>query len=514
MPDKKEETKKKSQGCFKITLIVLGILAGFALIIYMLIFSVKELLLIVPQLLPRTQTPAYISVIKDASAEISYARNIKNNSDAADDALFGERSISANFPDGVFPYADSIFNWGKKVNDAASNRKLASAPDEPDSFQLSLSNKDAIDVYNDITADIDHLKTFGDYAYAKENRDELYWIAARLHADEILLNALTNVKITDSKTGPEDIAYAATIYGSTCYYGRGHVMVFSGINKGDCLQKLSTGVDIVRRAAQAYASGKADDATDWNAGWSAIAGGGYPIDTTGVTVGDDNFATPPAMVAFQNACKAIGGQTPAGATMDRLPTSESGQICTYKGPKGGFCWIFQTDSDKNYAGGDGDCPQENLLPVNTKVPNPQPGTETPSGSIETPSQNNRNNSTPVSTATPGQNFNGTYSGNSSVATGVSQATITVSGNSLSGSGTFVGPYSASIGITIKGTVDDSGNVSGGLSGSGTVAGYDVSGRGSFSGKTNDNTMSINYNVSGSGGGISQSYSGTIILTKH
>jgi len=344
------------------------------------------------------------------------------------------------------------------------------------------------------------------------------WISARIQSEQILLGALSNVTITGSQPKSKNIAYAATTYGSTCYYGRGNVLVFSRINKGDCLKQLRNGLDPVRKAAQAYASGEAKNADGWNAGWNEIKGIGYPISTVGATVGDDNFATPPAMVTFQDACKAKGGNSPAGATMDRLPISESGLICTYKGSKGGSCWDFQTGSGKQYSGGDADCSHINLLPVNTMVANPQPNQNSSdyNASVETPKLNQHKNSqsqskTQSQSQTNQQNFDGSYSGTGSVAQGLTDIRITISGGKISGQGLYVGDYDAQIIVSITGSVtDNNGNTYGSFSGSGTVQGNEVSGSGNFRGKISGNSMDVVYSATGAG----QSHTGSITLTKH
>jgi len=515
MVDKDHEPKKKSRRWLIIIPVIVLIILVLVTATYLTIYAFKKFY----TNLPKSETVSYVSVLKDASAEISYARATGNHYNAANNAYFGMRSISASFPENLGPYANSVFDWGKKVADAAFKNDTLSSPEAPDAFKLSLSNKDALDIYNDTLSDINNLKTFGDYSLAKKNRGEMAWIAARIQSEQILLNSLTNVTITDSKPESKNIAYAATIYGPTCYYGRGHVLVFSrSINKSDCIKKLSSGLDPVRKAAQEYATSETDDANSWNDGWNEIKGIGVPISTVGATVGDDNFATPPAMKAFQDACKAIGGDTPAGATMDRLPISESGQICTYEGPKGGFCWHFLTDSGKPFSGGDGDCAHENLLPVNTQVANPQPGQNGEfDASVVTPTQQNNNQNqtqpekkTETQPKTTQQSFDGTYSGSGSVAEGLTDVTVTISGGNISGRGTYIGPGGAQIGVSITGSVtDSSGNVYGSLSGSGIVQGYEVSGSGNFKGKITGSSMSVNYSVSGA----DLSFLGSIVLTK-
>lgn len=251
MPDKKEGSKKGSKRWLKISALVLGIIIVFSVIVSSGIFLVKELIIFLPGLVPKSNIPTYINVIKDASAETSYARSLDNNTNAANDSLFAEETISADFPkgtEGIFPYANAIFNWAKTVNQAAQKRKVASSPESPESFKLTLTNKDAIDVYNNIISDLERYKDFGDYALAKKNQDEMGWIAARIQADQILLGALSDTEISDATDNFINLAQATT-YGQACYYGRSHVLFFSGIKKNDCLKKLSNSLEPVRKAA-------------------------------------------------------------------------------------------------------------------------------------------------------------------------------------------------------------------------------------------------------------------------
>ena len=526
MSDKKDGdfNAKRPRIWLKVIIIIFAVFVVQTLLIVLVVFSFKKFTALINQAMPRSQTLSYISVLKDASAEISHARAEKNDLNAANESIFGMKSIAADFPDNIYPYTMSIFNWGNKVNEAASKKDTLSSPEAPDKFKLSLSNKDAVESYGDIMTDIDHFKNYGDYAFAKKDQDGMSWIAARIQADQIFLNGLDDVTIADSKADPEGIAYAATKYGATCYYGRGHTMTYSGIKKADCLKKLNSGLEPVRKAAHEYATGEAKNADDWNKSWDEIKGLGIPISTVGATVGDDNFATPPAMKVFQDACKAIGGNTPAGATMDGLPTSESGQTCTYKGPKGGFCWRLQTNSGGNYAGGDGDCPHENVLPVKTKTENPLPSLSDNSSDSSASSPSASADSSPPASQDTNQyiyspepqnsssEWDGTYVGSSGLADGVANLTFTISGTSVTGTGTYVGNdagYQVSLPVRVVGSVSSSGSISATVSASGTVAGQAVGVSGPLTGQINaSGSITCNYSVSGS-----DSQSGTLVLNR-
>jgi len=118
-------------------------------------------------------------------------------------------------------------------------------------------------------------------------------------------------------------------------------------------------------------------------------------------------------------------------------------------------------------------------------------------------------STPV--ATP--NYDGIYTGSAPVAEGLSNATVTVSKNQITGSGTYLGTYSSQIALTITGSVDTSGKVTGSFSGTGMVEGTSVSGTGTYTGTIVGKSMNVSYTATGSGGGSSETHSGSIVVTK-
>jgi hypothetical protein len=106
-------------------------------------------------------------------------------------------------------------------------------------------------------------------------------------------------------------------------------------------------------------------------------------------------------------------------------------------------------------------------------------------------------------------YDGTYAGSAPVAQGISNATVTVSANKISGRGTYVAGSDIKIDLKIDGSVDTNGNVSGSFSGSQTIEGVTISGGGTYTGKINGNSASINYSATGAG----QNFNGSIVLTK-
>lgn len=113
---------------------------------------------------------------------------------------------------------------------------------------------------------------------------------------------------------------------------------------------------------------------------------------------------------------------------------------------------------------------------------------------------------------PTEDYNGTYSGSDSVSDGIANARITVSGSSLSGSGSYKQSFESSsfrMGLSISGSLREDGRVSGSVSGSGTYGERTYSVSGSFSGYISNGSMKLSYRASGSAG----SGSGNISLYK-
>jgi len=352
---------------------------------------------------PRSDIPAYVSVIKDQATEIDDAKQVGdaivakqptayNFDNVSNTAIFGVKALGATFPQEVYPYANAVYKWGMQVQGASAGT-WSNATDEPETFELKLIDKDASDTYDDTLANIETYLTYGDYDIAKNDRGKMRWVAARLHAEEIYLNALSNATVSERSSS--NVAEAATGLGTTCYYGRGRVLVYSNrTQKSKCIKSLADKIKPLRKAAQNYTLyGQPQAAQDWKTAVADLGTIGYPISKTGATVElNGTPVPPPAILDFQNNCKAIGGTSPSGATMAGLPTTEGGLTCVHKGPKGGTCWLYQTDSGKSYAGGDADCDHKGLLP--TIIPQ-----------NNTNNNQNQNNNQPPSNPYP---FDGTY----------------------------------------------------------------------------------------------------------
>lgn len=119
--------------------------------------------------------------------------------------------------------------------------------------------------------------------------------------------------------------------------------------------------------------------------------------------------------------------------------------------------------------------------------------------------------TPTPTPTP-INYNGTYKGNTSVASGLAKVTMKISGTKVTGSATYNGRYNGypvTAPITIKGIVSETGAISAGLSASGTLYGAHYYFSGSLSGQIAGRNISCSYTLSGNYG----SYKGKVTMKK-
>ena len=130
---------------------------------------------------PRSNIPAEISVIKDANAQIDVAKQEGDEdqkySQAQTDATYGQWSISATFDQSIGNYATAVFNWGQSIQDNASKKNWSKITEEPGTFSLNLSSRDASDAYDDTLSHIDYLKSFGDYAIAKKDKTTMRWLS-------------------------------------------------------------------------------------------------------------------------------------------------------------------------------------------------------------------------------------------------------------------------------------------------------------------------------------------------
>jgi hypothetical protein len=106
-------------------------------------------------------------------------------------------------------------------------------------------------------------------------------------------------------------------------------------------------------------------------------------------------------------------------------------------------------------------------------------------------------------------YDGDYFGTSNANAGLTTATIRISNGTMSGTANYVETNSTKVNLIVTGTVDETGNVAGSFSGTGSESGQTAAVNGSYTGSFSGSSINISY--SGSGGG--QSDSGQIVLNK-
>ena len=117
------------------------------------------------------------------------------------------------------------------------------------------------------------------------------------------------------------------------------------------------------------------------------------------------------------------------------------------------------------------------------------------------------------TAAETTNYNGTYEGNTDVAKGLANVTVSVLNGVLSGDATYIGVHSGfniTLPAKINGTVSETGVVTGTVVVSGTQYGQEINLNGPTNGQITNNNMDCSYSVSGNFG----SYNGEIALVKN
>jgi len=143
-----------------------------------------------------------------------------------------------------------------------------------------------------------------------------------------------------------------------------------------------------------------------------------------------------------------------------------------------------------------------IIGAGYRATKPKPKTQ------ETPKTNTQTTQPVVTKA----NYDGTYTGNTAVASGLANVRLVISGGTATGTATYNGVFfgtKISMPATLTGTVSDKGAVSVNISASGPVMGRSVTVTGKGSGQVTGNNLVGTYTVSGSG----VSSSGAVNLTK-
>lgn len=380
-----------------------------------------------------------------------------------------------NVPPALVGFRSAIEGWlfdmwqaAEKMGATRSETERRSiwraVPDEPPPFSMDLPEDEIIRIMETKIKEIIHLKEAGDAAIETNNRQGMLQVAAALRVQK--------------------------------YYLDYHLFQKKGVcpQVGLCYPELTRTLLPFTIAAGGYAYGEPDAAARWTKTWQAnelvIGAGGSPIagtdvlTGTGITIGaPDTFKFGRSAKAFFDLCTDKGGILGGtGGIKEGLPTTEAGYTCWHDTNK--QCWDFLTYSGDFFEGGGSQCIN---IPVVTASPTPVP-TVAP-----TPPP------APVSVTGTGTFRGGSF--------GSVRLNFNPGGGLLSGTANAPGGT-----VIINGSVNASGHLTGGLSGTlsetfsgqtfscsvtGTMSG-DITGRsasGDYSGSCGEDSESGTWSVS-------------------
>ena len=372
---------------------------------------------------------------------------------------------------------------------------------DPPPFSLDMSDEEILRVLDEKISVIQDLKLSGDAAIAKNDRQGMLTVAAKLRVQN--------------------------------QYLKYHLFGTAGEcpRSGGCYPEITRALPAVIQAAGGYAYSAPEAAQTWSTSWTAadlvIGGGGASVEGTGITLGPpDVFEAGEKAEIFFDNCTFKGGVVGGtGGIKDRLPTTESGYTCWHDENK--QCWDYLTYSGDYYVGGSGNC--ANVPPIAPQlapaqpvvtpdpvpeptpepepeviepevVPEPEPEPEVVEPEPEPEIVPEPEPEVPSGPVTGRGSFSGGYAGSLTL-------TFTPTGGGLSGSLTGANGV-----VGISGSVSPSGGISAGLSGtlsdiyfgetstcsvsgsmSGTVSGRSASG--SYGGSCGDESASGSWSVS-------------------
>ncbi|MCX6810455.1 MAG: zinc ribbon domain-containing protein [Candidatus Berkelbacteria bacterium] len=312
---------------------------------------------------------------------------VKTQTAAATDSL-----SKVSPPSGFSDYYNAIYDWSKKLNDAAASKKAwKTRPEAPTTFASQVSGYQAKDAFQTSLDRIVSTKDYGDLAIAKGDKDSMRYIGAELQAEDIALGDISTAYVVSVDRLAEIIVTPAEAKNSL-RFPLGRCGDFAPCH-GNVKKKLPP----TWQSAHRYSVGDGDARTAWNNAWDDMLktisiDNGYNTGGAGITQGSDPKAVSPMEQAFNDECAAKGGKTGgASGVKDRLPTTLSaGWNCNY--PNGSqTCWDYLTTSGQRFMGGNNGCPEQGLLPkpytAPTWIPNFGGGGNNGGGGTITPTWN-------------------------------------------------------------------------------------------------------------------------------
>lgn len=286
-----------------------------------------------------------LGVVQDSAAEAALAKSEKDGSAAK---KVSDNLSKADPPRRLKNYTLSLKTWTDKI------ARSENPADEPDPFSLSLTMDQAQDAFRASLAYITGLKTFGDDAIKRGDKQTMRYVAAKLLIQKHWLDGIANSQDPGFLSLSPGTVYALEGKRRNPCIAGGKV----------CLADAGRLVQGVYRSALGYGIGETGSNKDWADNWGKAA----PI--TEASDQSSSESTAPVQ-SFLDECKNKGGFI-GGVTKERLPTTEDGRTCRYQDSK---CWDFLTYSGGRYKGGANGCEEQGLLPKPKPTPTPKPDTK-------------------------------------------------------------------------------------------------------------------------------------------
>lgn len=258
----------------------------------------------------------------------------------------------------LFEYHYSAGKWANTLADAKDAKAWQNAGAEPATFTADLSDSDAEEFLLESINHLADIKSFGDAAIARDDREAMRYIAARLSAEKHWLDGMENSPAKTSFSGGK--VYAAGGPKRTiCVKGKDskETICISDV------QKFVVGPLI--RSAYNYLAAAPDSAKEWKTtGDEAASTVGKVAEPAPLEASVEPSVpgqVPKDVNEFWQECKDAGGKADNELAKDRLPTGEGGYTCGYQNAGGDQCWDYLTYSGRDYSGGEGTCDSQNLL---------------------------------------------------------------------------------------------------------------------------------------------------------
>lgn len=251
--------------------------------------------------------------------------------------------------------------WDLNLYDAVSGvQPWGDVSSMPTQYEITLTDKQAVQALSDSIDRIALLKEFGDNAIAAGDTSSMRYIAAKAQAEYYFLDGIGNAENPGLFSFTPGHVSAAASSGS---FRRTVCVTNNG--KTTCIANASQAAYKAYSSAHNYSVGEPSE--QWTTGWEesgdVLEASDYSMNGAGLTTGEGTEQTySPTVQRFFDDCRLKGGTTAVSSSVKmRLPTTESGYTCEY-GNDGG-CWDLLTYSGGRHMGGNPGCPEYNLVPA-------------------------------------------------------------------------------------------------------------------------------------------------------